>query len=547
MRILSTENEKVIVEYNYVNEEFIITNNILTDPYITIRKTAQDTLNVLKILIPTTEITLETLNTLATSDEEVGQDTISYKYDNTNFFIKEFVFNGYEDYALTVNPEKAVILVNNSNLVFDLTLSESLSNRLNQIKAFYYNKLKLVVPIEVINSLYEILLNSYKPQVVNHIAEATNPITQEKQLKYTATASLNNFSKKAPTEYSITKTTVSNSTLNKIANIYKVDNMTNLVYLLQAPTKEIKVGDTVQLFNTSNTILNQEFSDDGTYIIKEIISDTIIKVDSIIPITYITPMPALYAIYSTMDISSSSTNENTIVVSKGITNEFSVGDEIQVLNTTVTGEFGSSNSLDGTYTIREINGSTIYVSEPIPYNYNFISSYGENKGIVFKKTLIGNAKEIINEEEYSIVSLVEEPKFTLKEGDTCAIMYIDGEFKLCKVSATSITPNKVNIQDYEQPKAPIRTFEALYGELRKDYLGDVIILNVTKSADENKLPLGEFILLNSNQCSEYLELVLGNTLPSTEIYNNLGETVEEQRVISIDGTEYVLKRGEMLS
>lgn len=183
----------------------------------------------------------------------------------------------------------------------------------------------------------------------------------------------------------------------------------------------------------------------------------------------------------------------------------------------------SNYSNDGIYQITNLSTDTelnqiATVDRPFKFNYNPIA-YIQSMETVINKITLSNT--------YSCTNLITGTKIKVENSPSN-----DGVYTVLNCITNTDLRSEITVaedipQNYERPVSGTMANITL-NSLPKLYLGSKgssILLNVISSFIPNKFPIGEFILDNTSQLTEYLELANLTTnlipIPTEENYNNL--------------------------
>ena len=114
-RVIEIDDD-TLIGYDFENTLYFITNKNTT----TTRVTKEEAKQVLDIVAPSNEVTLEQLQNLHDTYEAL-QD-LYYTYEDTGKYIKTIQLNSYDTHPLTLDLSAKKLYVMNTDLIFDLTL-----------------------------------------------------------------------------------------------------------------------------------------------------------------------------------------------------------------------------------------------------------------------------------------------------------------------------------------------------------------------------------------------------------------------------------------
>lgn len=341
-------NDNIVVGYNYIKQQFYITNKSTTI-YST---EAEDIYKTLTGVFKITDVTLEQIQACKVTYEVI--EDIYYTWQDNGAYIHSLQFNDFTDYPLIIDCENAKLYIKNSNVVFNLTLQELAKTRVQYLVNFYKETLGLAISIESMTAIYNLLLSYYKPTCYNQIAinEATNT------LYYNNIFILSNYNKSSNIVYN-GKRNPNNTlveVLPKLAYIESTDTNTSTINLVE-PLGEgynIGVGSAIVVQGTGMEIADTSYNADGTYHVASISEDRKqIVVQETLPISYEFQYITCSLVYSSAEILAMLRDNNSIIV-QGEAQNLLVGDTVQVKGANVVTECEVITSLNTSYTIQGI-------------------------------------------------------------------------------------------------------------------------------------------------------------------------------------------------
>ena len=346
------------ISYIFPEKVFQINNKSTS----TTRTTAENAKNVLDIVAPDNEISPQDLiDQLVTPMETINK--LSYTWNSTGAYIQTIQFNDYSKYPLTLDLDKNKLYIMNSNIIYDLTLNESPTPRIQYIQAFYSNTLGLLITFNDLEKIYDLLYSFYLPTVYNNIAPRQTDSTGNRlPLSYTNTIQLSNNSNTSKATYTLTMNPNDTYTHTQLARILQLQ--TNVITLASTVPSEIQVGQTLTLYNTNTTVNGTTYTADGDYIV-ESIKDNTITVNKEFPTPYLYEPPTLNAVAYKSLIEEVSRENNTITLVDRVSNSYVVGDKIELRGTKFVTDLETLTA-DGTYTIQSISDNKITVEEAPP-------------------------------------------------------------------------------------------------------------------------------------------------------------------------------------
>lgn len=557
---ITTQNT-VTVGYDFKNSTYYIINK----DYTTERTIADEVLNTIRAIAPSiTHITspllsididhnildedfLKYIKALSTTYEHLVENSIPlyYTWADNGSYIASIQISTYADSCLILNAEKSKLYIQNSNVIFDLSLNEDDRIRVKRIQQYYYNTVGLDLLYYFVGCLYTTMLSYYnpftynsnyntfigiptdKPFPYNVIDSTTIPdtITEDnlKDIRYSNLYALADFTKKAPLEYACAenpnKVVLDYNTLNTISSLEE-----NRITLTNTPNPTIQVGSTFNLSHTTTVIDTSTYTSDGDYTITEIdTTNNILYTDKDFPYNYTYNPPILAIRGYEQSISSINRGTREITLSQEVANAYQVGDTIHVYGTTTTGTYGETISADGDYTVSSIgiNASgenapkVIIVAEEISAN--------ASTGTMYKDIKAGDITKVITSEHK--VLLQENSTYDLNSYSNYAIIYTDEDLRLLVSRDTEKTSTNITLYFTEDITKDI-TYT--YAELNAIIYSEETQINILNSIDETKLPTGEFMVDTREEVKNYLKLLKDGdkAIPTdTKTFNNIYKPV----------------------
>ena len=505
------------ISYIFPEKVFQINNKETS----TTRTTAENAKNVLDIVAPDNEISPQDLiDQLVTPMETVNK--LSYTWNSTGAYIQTIQFNDYSKYPLALDLDKNKLYIMNSNIIYDLTLNESPTPRIQYIQAFYSNTLGLLITENDLRKIYDLLYSFYLPTVYNNIAPRQTDSTGNRlPLSYTNTIQLSNNSNTSKATYTLTMNPNNTYTHTQLARILQLQ--TNVITLASTVPSEIQVGQTLTLYNTNTTVNNTTYTADGDYIV-ESIKDNTITVNKEFPTPYLYEPPTLNAVAYKSLIESVERETNTITLdNQADLSQFLIGDQIQVKGTTITTEY-ETLTVDGTYTISDIQAHKIITEEQPLTNYEYNTG---TQPYLYKRILVQNISSIDNK----TIVLEDTPLITLEADTPVVVIYQNKAEEFSTVD--TIENNTVVVSD------TLTNFENNSGILQKRSASPEVLIEITNSKDEVTMPNTTFMVDSKAQATAYLSLLNTLTVPTEACYNNSTVKVEETYYINTSTVEYM--------
>ena len=491
--------EDTTVGFSYENSYYYIVNKNTQ----TTRNTAAEIKEILDIVAPANTITIEDLYNLKTYEETLRN--VYYTWEDTGAYIKTIQLNTYAEHPLTIDLTAKKLYIMNSDLIYDLTLNESINYRTPYLINYYKDVLGLTVTKEQMDYLYLKLTSYYSPTYYIEIAQREGTT---KSLFYTNEIKLSNYNNKAPLTYTLQYNP--NNVYEEgtsLADIVYVNANTRTIQLRTSIPSSLRVEDKILI--TDSTV--NEFTADGIYTIQGLDTEAnIIQVEEFIPNSYEVQYLPCYKVVAQATVSSINRDNYTITLtSSTVPNNIQIGDKIRLRGTTQLLE-GERVTADGTYTIANIQGNTIIVGEQIPVSFNVA-----NVADIYKAVPVAYISKIASNK----VTLYAEPTITLEASNKVVIK--DTLFGVASYSNKVITLNAEPLP-YTQP----------FAHLRQPVQQPLVEVTVQDSTLTN-IPNGSFIVDNFAQAISYTSLIISQpTLPST-FESNLSNRVAMKGAIQL--------------
>ena len=506
------------VGYNFILSKFYVTNKNTTT-YRTSVQDIQDVLHALDI----TDIEDATIQGFQSNIEEVTD--IYFTYSDTGAYIATVQFNAFKEYPLTISCEKRKIYIMNSTIIFDLDTKESPKIvRVPKLCSFYKDTLGLNIPQESMLAIYEFLVSFYNPTCYKQILPRE---TMEDPILYGDTILLSNYNNTANAVYNLKINPRNIKEPLAIGDIININADTNTITLANPISSSIiekyniGEGTNINVSGTTTIVNETEYSSDGEYTIASI-KDNNIVVEGIIPTSYSFIYPTCSLVSASYEVISMERNTNAITLSD-TPNNILVGDTIHISGATIITEY-ETISCNGAYTVENIQGNTITVSESIPTNFT-------GNAILEKYLFLSDIKEIKN----NIIYFKDTVEITL-QGST-VIVYNNSIETRYTVLAQETSSNSIVVSDIED-------YAPQYPNINYNIPSKEIMVNTTsvKESKENLFPLGEFLIDTPEQAQSYLNnysswLVVPKDLPimvdTLEAPNKIFIKQDASRVITM--------------
>ena len=507
------------VGFNYIKQQYYITNKGKT----VYSSNAQDIVDTVTKVF-NLALAKGDLEECAIIYEELHD--IYYTWQDNGAYIHTLQFNDFEQYPLSIDCEKQKLYIMNSNVVFDLTVDESIKQvRLPIIRAYYKDTLGLSISIADLEVLYNKLVSYYKPTCYNQIEvnEANN------KPYYNNVFLSSNYDKSATVVYNCTRnpndTVVPIESMPELAYITSTDSNTNSIYLTDVK-QDIQEGSSVVVNGTDIVIAENPYSADGTYQVQSVYinsSNSIVGIvtNETLPISYDFPYIKCYVEATTCTVTSMSREDSTISVTGDI-QYLLIGDKVIVRNASISNGYEVID-LSGEYTIQSIttHGNThiIQVAEEIKTSY-------EGNATLVKGVLLGDVTEITSE---GVITLINTHEVSVTSGN----IYLSSDVNT-SYTGESIVTGTVTISGTKPSQYNVAE---VYPKLLYPEPSPEILINVT-SVDESIIgvfPIGEFMVDNFDEAVAYIGQVAGLSayMPTEETEENMYNEVPSS--MSIEG------------
>ena len=420
---------------------------------VEIRESAQNAFNVLQIVteqqtpIDTTGkvVNVDRLVKLTKTDELLN--ALSYTYDNTGTYIKTIQFNDYVEYPLVLEAEKGKLYIMNTDFIYDLSLNIEPLRYVADICNFYESHLGLVLYNKTISDknleakylypkvLYDLLTSYYTPNTrySNTVNTTIQKDTQNDTLKYTNTIYSSNYKGEFPLSYTLTLNPNNKLIPDTTHEAHIIQLQENIITLTDTVPNYIHIGDTLQLTNVITIVNGTEYSADGNYTVTDI-QDNTITVDRNFSTPYVYEPPTLNICGYKTSIHEISREDNSITLTGNVPDMYLIGDTITVEGTKAAIN-GQDYSLDGEYTISDVQGHKIIVEEQPLTNYPYGETEAPSTPYVYKTIQAGLIQDITN----NVITLEANPIQTLTNSDPVYVRYQDSHVEYA--TATSIDEN----------------------------------------------------------------------------------------------------------
>ena len=508
--------EDTRIYYIYEEKLYYIENKGTATP----RATAEEAKKVLDIVAPSNPVTIDDLISLATVYETLT--SLSYTWEDTGAYIKTIQLNDFSKHPICIDCEKSKLYIMNTEIIFDLTLTEGRRNRLDIMQLYYRDTLGLDVTLQELTAIYSLLVQRYNPTPYNVIATPTDTTTA---LKYNNTIQLSNYRGNSPAVYTITQNPNNKYNYEVIAHIIQIQN--NAILLSDTAPSSLYVGQALNVYNTDTTIDTTTYTANGTYYIQEI-QDNLILMTENLSAPYLYQPPTLFAVAYKAPILNVDRDDRSITLpDTSYATYYKVGDSIVVHGTVIPTEY-ENLTVDGTYTIQGIDNNIIYVNEFPTTNYT--APIGATVLPYVYKPI--EACPINTITDTNIYTEADIPSY-IQVSDEVMVSYptsIDNP-TLEYTTVTGIDTKTLTIS------TPITKATANYGLLRQPVPYTETLISVTDSKNTNLFPIGDFMVDTTEQVNKYLSLLPNLTLTNSENYSSLNSYVPQTYPVSVGAIE----------
>ena len=496
------------VYYIYEDKSYYIENKATVTP----RTTATEAKRVLDIVAPANIVTIDDLISLAETYETLT--SLSYTWDSTGAYIKTIQLNDFKTHPITIDCTKSKLYIMNTQMIFDLTLTEGRRYRLDTMQAYYRDTLGLDLTLQELTDIYTILTSYYNPTPYNVIGEREDNLP----LYYTNQVKLSNYRGTAPSIYTLTKNPNNSYTYTTIGHILLIED--NIITLSTPAPDTLKVGQTINVSNTVTTVDTAEYTADGEYTVKAIQGNLIYTTENLSS-PYIYQPPVLSITAYKNNIQSVSRDNSTITLTNTPI-QYLIGDQITVVGTVITTEY-ETLTVDGTYTITDINSNTVTVDTQPITDY----TYTEGTQPYIYKNIPANNINSINTNHITVEGALYNK---VEVGTEVAVMYQDNS--IVYTTVTGIDNNIVTVED------TLTNFEINCGLLNIPVPYPETLVAVEYSKDNKILPVSDFMVDTDEEVTAYLNLLSNNVLPTEENYSKYMSMVEDTLTKVIGGNTY---------
>lgn len=510
--------DNTVVGYDYINQEYYVKNLDTT----TVANSALDAKRIFDITAPGNIVTVEQIEALSTTLENIT--SVSYTLEDNGRYIKTISFNDYADLAMQYN--EPYLFIRGTNEMWDMSSTigaDSVSTFMWQFYSHY-------VGLNMNRLLMDAIINYYRklqnPYVYNVIATQTEEEKEDKKpLLYTNQLIMNNANGTSRGEYTCTKNPNGIATLNTY-NVINATSGTNVITCDATP--ECDEGDVIQLTSANNhqdnLIVHHVFGN-NIYTTENLINSydsssnakVYIKAYGIIKSGYDNVLETTNA----LQIQSITNNGKTITPMAYITaNSYKAGETVYILDkpyiissVVSTTEASSTAAITKGYITLQ-TGVSEYISS------NYTATYSDP---IMMETRQNNK---VIENSFTLSTIL-----NVSAGDEIEVTN-SGEAGMDGIYTVNYTENnKVFVATEDNKELPEYTFPAnnkAMIQFRKP--SEQILLNMSYSKRPDKVPLGEFMLDNDNQLTQYLDLRY-ITPPTPQNYACINSTVIQKQYL----------------
>ena len=480
-RVIEIDDD-TLIGYDFENTLYFITNKKTT----TTRVTKEEAKQVLDIVAPSNTITLEQLQLLHDNYETL--QNLYYTYEDTGKYIHTIQLNSYNTHPLTLDLTRAKLYIMNSDLIFDLTLNESVNYRVPYLIDYYKNKLGLLLTTEQMTVLYNFLVYYYNP---NFYIEFQPRVSLDTTLYYSNIIKLQNPNNESPVTYKLTYNPTEQYTGQSIANIVYINQNNNTIQLTEAIPEQLQIEDQIIVKGTVTKLDEADYTDDGTYTIQALYPDEkLINVVESLPIDYAQEFLPLYLTTSQTAITSIDREAYKVTLTN-VPDTIQIGNKIWITGTSSV-EDQQTVSADGEYTIANITGNSLIVSEQIPIDYIGTTAY------VYKQTHVAYVSSI----DSNHINLFDEPTVQIERDNVVKVqnqLYTVFNYSE-KTVVVDGTPTPYTLE-FAQLQEPVQV--------------PLVNVEITDSTLTN-IPNGSFMVDTYEQACRYIQLITPlYTLPSS--------------------------------
>jgi hypothetical protein len=524
-------NENTVVGYNYILNKFYV----LHKNTVTYRDTAEVIKQVLDI-VAANEVTVEQISRLKSTVDTIY--ALSYTLHDTGAYVSTIQFNEYFEHPLVLDCERRILRVMNSELIFNLDLNESRASRIDTLIEYYREYVGLEITQEQFLLIYNFLISMYIPYVYNVITDtSTTPVL------YSNIFAVSDWNNSSVAVYNCTSNPddISVDSDEPVAYLIEAESSTNTLLCRNLEANVLKAGDSIDITGATTTTDTYSYSVNGVYTVQAVdttVTPATIVVAEPLPASYTFPYIEVYKRTNICNILRMNRDESSIVLDTEVPNTLVVGDTIEVI--------GTENN-NKVYTIQEITSieeddtvlGVITVQENIPTNYE--KGTGEHPELS-KNVYIGDLYSAHAGTSTDALTLVENAVVTVELNDKLYLNNREDNIKYYYTVTSQPTVQSTFTCTVEYgDRIPEYSAQDLYPSIHLRTPSTDILIEVTSSKKPLLLPTGSFLVDNFTECCNYLGLLDGLPIPTTEIYNKIGTEVGEDKVIdeSLPDCKYI--------
>lgn len=481
-----------LVGYNFATSMFYVVNKGTT----AYRTSSQDAKTLLDIVAPNNTITTQQIQSLHDNLEEL--QNLSYTLADNGAYITTIQINTYKENPITIDLQEKKIYIMNTNIIYDLTLNEATSYRVEHFISYFLSKHGVNISRDNMTSIYNILVSAYNNPIVY------NEVETPQSIKDTLT-----YNNKVVCPY--LKDT------NKIGYIVEVNPNNTFTYnnISKIEGNIIYFTNPITLIE-GDKILVEEGEIKGTYTSNENVEDvTFVEVKETLETPYTYPLYKANLLSSVTNIVSISRDTKEITLENAPIN-IEVGDKIKVEGTIISSTT-SQDTADGTYTVTNITDNVVEVEEQPLINYTYEIGTPPQ---LYKEIEIGNIVSIEN----SIAKLQEEITITIPTNSIIRIT--ENNTLIGNYKAITSTTEEITLQN--APTYTPRYPQALIPSMNCEV--------ATTDSKSDNFPTGIFIVDTFEQAIQYIStypLLPLPYIPTQEHKNNLYSKVPTTISVSI--------------
>lgn len=504
--------EDTRIYYVYEDKKYYIENKSTTTP----RTTATNAKHVLDIVAPNNTVTMNDLISLAETYETLT--SLSYTWEDTGAYIKTIQLNDFSTHPICLDCEKSKLYIMNTDVIFDLTLTEGRRTRLDIMQLYYRDTLGLSLTLQELTAIYSLITQYYNPTPYNVISTPTDDTTA---LKYSNVLKLSNYRNISPAVYTCTYNPNNQYTYDVVAHIVQIQN--NAIMLSDNAPSTLHVGQELQVHNADTVVDTNTYSADGTYTIQEISGNIILTTENLSSPYLYQPPTAFATAYSTTVVAVDRDERSITLTDTAEATLFKVGDTIVIHGTVIPTEY-ENLTVDGTYTIQRIENNIIYTEEFPQTNYTL--PLGTQILPIVYKPIEAFTVNTITEEH--IIAETQIPQY-LEVNSPLVISYPNATNNPVMEYTTiaGIDNNTITIS------SPITTFTPNYGLLREPVPCTNTLIAIADSTNTELLPNNSFMVDDTEEVTQYLSLLPNLTLPNQQNYDNFNHYVPQSMDVSI--------------